>query len=127
MLGESQTIARNFLTELTRPQMGLATFKRSFGRQLYCEADSPMTWAGVGLAGFLSSGHLKRQSFPLGHFRKAGWVGEADLRTLLSGSGAFDWGWSHLGCCLSRTGLESLELLSSWTVWDATLMGCSFT
>jgi hypothetical protein len=34
------------------------------------------------------------------------------LRTLLSGSGTFDWGWSHLGCCLSRTGLESLELLS---------------
>jgi hypothetical protein len=34
------------------------------------------------------------------------------LRTLLSGSGTFDWGWSHLGCCLPRTGLESLEVLS---------------
>jgi hypothetical protein len=34
------------------------------------------------------------------------------LRTLLSGSGAFDWGWTHLGCCLSRTVLESLGFLS---------------
>ena len=25
--------------------------------------------------------------------------------TLLFGSGALDWGWNHLGCCLSRTGL----------------------
>ena len=34
------------------------------------------------------------------------------MRALLSGSVAFDWGWNHLGCCLSRAGLESLGLLS---------------
>ena len=80
MLGESQAIARKKITELPRPQMGLATFQMSFGRQLYCEADLTDDLGTTGLQGFCLLGHLKRQGFPLGHFRKAvsvlaGWVG----------------------------------------------------
>jgi hypothetical protein len=102
------------LTELPRPLMGLATFQMSFGRQLYCEADfTDDLGRGCGLQGFLSSGALERSGlFPGTLSGRLDGLGRVDLRTLLSGSGAFDWGWNHLGCCLSRTGLESLGLLS---------------
>jgi hypothetical protein len=67
----------------------------------------------VGLAGILSSGALGKTELSTGTLSgRLDGLGRVDLRTLLSGSGAFDWGWNHLGCCLSRTGLESLGLLS---------------
>ena len=73
-----------------------------------------MTWAGGGACrDFCLLGHLKRLSFSTGTLSgRLDGLGRVDLRTLLSGSGAFDWGWNHLGCCLSRTGLESLGLLA---------------
>ena len=59
--------------------MGLATFKRSFGRQLYCEADfTDDLGLGWGLQGFLSSGTLEKAELSTGTLQE-GWMGWGGL------------------------------------------------
>ena len=101
MLGESQAIARKKFTELPRPQMGLATFQMSFGRQLYYEADlTDDLGASVDRAlGILSSGTIEKAELSTGTLQES-WIG-------LAGSAE-----SAVLIWCSTLGQESLGLLS---------------